>query len=211
VIVNDAIAAARSSAGDGDARVVSGSSAAESQEALMWEQSSQLARRGNCKVCLTPLLMDYEWFEPNTIWLQDCYVITGSSESCGEGGASQNSQCAQTKVIVEDFYHTSTDSKTGSTSKGKVDFDVCWDSRNDACTLVVEKAAVSDMGGPAKLDSDGSSTTASECDDELQSESGGPDHKTKSDTESGVITRRGIELINFEHFELDAGKRTLVN
>ena len=28
-----------------------------------------IVRRARCAVCNTSLVMDYEWFEPNTIWL----------------------------------------------------------------------------------------------------------------------------------------------
>lgn len=35
---------------------------------LVWRHSSEFARRGRCRECDTSLVMDYEWFEPNTIW-----------------------------------------------------------------------------------------------------------------------------------------------
>ena len=37
--------------------------------AVEWRQSSEFARRGRCGECQTSLVMDYEWFEPNTVWL----------------------------------------------------------------------------------------------------------------------------------------------
>ena len=43
--------------------------ACETQPTLIFRNSSEIARRGSCSVCDTSLLMDYEWFEPNTLWL----------------------------------------------------------------------------------------------------------------------------------------------
>merc|ERR1712142_618762 len=36
---------------------------------LVYRNSSDFARRGRCSLCETALVMDYEWFEPETIWL----------------------------------------------------------------------------------------------------------------------------------------------
>ena len=36
---------------------------------LVWRSSSKVARRGWCRECSTSLVMDYEWLEPNTVWL----------------------------------------------------------------------------------------------------------------------------------------------
>jgi len=72
---------------------------------LEYRESSDLARRGKCSLCNTFLIMDYEWFEPKTVWLVNpLWIKPGSTEL-------QN---------VEFVYND-----------GKADFDVCWSSRND--------------------------------------------------------------------------------
>jgi len=37
--------------------------------AFVWTDSSVLGRRACCRACGTPLAMDYEYLEPNTLWL----------------------------------------------------------------------------------------------------------------------------------------------
>jgi len=60
--------------------------------------------------------MDYEWFEPNTIWL------VRPTWNKGEGE----------KVVVETAFNG-----------GLADLDVCWNSRADPCS---EKTKVSYLG-----------------------------------------------------------------
>jgi len=74
---------------------------------LVWRQSSEFARRARCVVCSTSLVMDYEWFEPNTIWLV-------RPTWTKEGGK---------KVDVEKAFNG-----------GLADMDVCWNSRGDPCS-----------------------------------------------------------------------------
>ena len=49
--------------------ITSADSKGESHPTLIFRNSSEIARRGACSLCDTSLLMDYEWFEPNTLWL----------------------------------------------------------------------------------------------------------------------------------------------
>jgi len=37
--------------------------------AFVWTDSPVLGRRASCNICGTPLAMDYQYFEPNTLWL----------------------------------------------------------------------------------------------------------------------------------------------
>ncbi len=64
--------------------------------------------------------MDYEWFEPETIWLQNPMYI--HPDSNGE-------------VECEFAFN-----------KGNADFDVCWPSRNDPCTSTTCKVSYLDKG-----------------------------------------------------------------
>ena len=50
-------------------RVVVTRPAQEAENLLMWWNSSEFARRGRCRGCGTSLVMDFQWFEPNTVWL----------------------------------------------------------------------------------------------------------------------------------------------
>ena len=36
---------------------------------MVFRDSSEMARRGKCKLCGTFLVLDYEWFEPHTVCL----------------------------------------------------------------------------------------------------------------------------------------------
>ena len=84
---------------------------------LVYRNSSDFARRGRCVLCNTPLVMDYEWFEPETIWLQNPqWVPEGKDDS----------------QPVEFAFNS-----------GKADFDVCWNSRVDPITSL---ATVSYLG-----------------------------------------------------------------
>ena len=50
-------------------RVVVTRPAQEAENLLLWWNSSEFARRGRCRECGTSLVMDFQWFEPNTVWL----------------------------------------------------------------------------------------------------------------------------------------------
>ena len=41
----------------------------KAEELLVFRESSEMARRGKCKLCGTFLVLDYEWFEPHTVCL----------------------------------------------------------------------------------------------------------------------------------------------
>merc|ERR1712126_683377 len=74
----------------------------------VYRNSSDFARRGRCRLCNTALVMDYEWFEPETVWLTNPQWIPGDK----------------------------TDSHTVefAFNGGLADFDVCWNSRIDPIT-----------------------------------------------------------------------------
>ena len=75
---------------------------------LVYRNSSDFARRGRCGLCNTSLVMDYEWFEPETIWLVN----------------PQWTPANQTDSKVVEF----------AFNDGKADIDVCWNSRVDPIT-----------------------------------------------------------------------------
>ena len=85
----------------------------ERGDVLVFRNSSDFARRGRCDLCNTPLVMDYEWFVPETILLVNPQWIYE-----GEDG----------KEVVEQI------EKEFSMNGGLADLDVCWNSRNDPCS-----------------------------------------------------------------------------
>ena len=104
-------------------------SGAESQAAtLIFRNSSDIARRGSCSICGTSLLMDYEWFEPNTIWLVNP-VWLGLNVA---------------ELVIDPLVDSSTTKKNAEVSEvpgevlvefsyngGKADLDVCWGHRQN--------------------------------------------------------------------------------
>jgi|AACY02.10.fsa_nt_gi hypothetical protein len=108
------------------------------EKIFTFRNSSDFARRGRCELCSTALVMDYEWFEPNTVWLVRpvwqkvkvlmdlkcsgrfllCFVFPSHPITQGENGE---------KLDVEHLYN-----------KGKADIDVCWNSRGDPCKMVTK-------------------------------------------------------------------------
>ena len=96
----------------------------DAKNAIVFRNSSDFARRGMCDLCKSYLVMDYEWFEPQTIWLQNPMYI--HPDSNGE-------------VECEFAFN-----------KGKADFDVCWPSRNDPCTSTTCKVSYLDKGAAEK-------------------------------------------------------------
>ena len=71
-------------------------------------------------VCDTSLIMDYEWFEPNTIWLGRPTWIKVSH-------------------IIIDIAHTNAQGEEHfdvekAFNGGLADIDVCWNSRGDPCS-----------------------------------------------------------------------------
>ena len=97
------------------------------EEVLVFRNSSDFARRGMCKYCQTYLVMDYEWFEPNTVWLTN--PVWQRPLQKVEG------------LKVEFAFNN-----------GKADFDVCWPSRNDPCTSLTCKVSYLDKGAGEKRD-----------------------------------------------------------
>eukprot|EP00966_Prymnesium_polylepis_P005543 127056-Prymnesium_polylepis.2 len=67
----------RSTAHSRDACVLGGT---KGRVALVWQRTSEFVRRGRCGECGTALLYDNEWFEPNTLWLQNAKVVTATGE-----------------------------------------------------------------------------------------------------------------------------------
>ena len=78
------------------------------------------------QLCSTALVMDYEWFEPNTVWL----VRPVWQEVCSDGpfknyifiSIPKTEDCE--KLEVEHMFND-----------GKADIDVCWNSRGDPCKV----------------------------------------------------------------------------
>ena len=93
---------------------------------LVFRNSSDFARRGMCGICASYLVMDYEWFEPETIWLQNPVWTNPENDE---------------DVKVEFAFNG-----------GKADFDVCWPSRNDPCTSMTCKVSYLDKGAGEKRD-----------------------------------------------------------
>jgi len=94
---------------------------------LVYRNSSDFARRGMCSICQTYLIMDYEWFEPSTIWLQKPVWINPEKDN---------------EEIEAEF----------AFNDGKADFDVCWPSRNDPCISLTCKVSYLDKGAGEKRD-----------------------------------------------------------
>ena len=94
---------------------------------LVYRNSSDFARRGMCSICQTYLIMDYEWFEPSTVWLQKPVWINPIKKN--------------EEVKVEFAFND-----------GKADFDVCWPSRNDPCISLTCKVSYLDNDAAEKRD-----------------------------------------------------------
>jgi len=90
---------------------------AKEEDVLVFRNSSDFARRGRCVLCNSPLLMDYEWFEPETVWLTNPQWIYK-----GKDGHEVVEQ------IEKEFY----------LNGGLADIDVCWNSRLDPCTAITK-------------------------------------------------------------------------
>ena len=87
-----------------------GSDTDASKSVFEFQESSYFARRGYCSLCRTYILMDYEWFEPSTLWLQNpVWHSAGAPEKC--------------PTNVELMYND-----------GRADFDMCWSSRYTPCS-----------------------------------------------------------------------------
>ena len=93
---------------------------------LVFRNSSDFARRGMCGICKSYLVMDYEWFEPETVWLQNPVWTNPQNDE---------------EVNVEFAFNG-----------GKADFDVCWPSRNDPCTSTTCKVSYLDKDAGEKRD-----------------------------------------------------------
>jgi len=100
--------------------VVNTEIAKDHRKILVFRNSSKFARRGRCGLCNSTLVMDYEWFEPQTVWLV-------------------SPQWTHPK-------HIDSQEVEFSFNNGKADFDVCWNSRADPCT---DTATVSYLGKEA--------------------------------------------------------------
>ena len=96
---------------------------------LEYRNSSDFARRGMCSICQTYLIMDYEWFEPSTVWLQKPVWINPTKDN--------------EELKVEFAFN-----------EGKADFDVCWPSRNDPCVSLTCKVSYLDKDAGEKRDLD---------------------------------------------------------
>ena len=86
---------------------------------LVYRNSSDFARRGMCNLCQTYLIMDYEWFEPETVWLQKPIWRNPTKDN--------------EELKVEFAFND-----------GKADYDVCWPSRNDPCNSLTCKVSYLD-------------------------------------------------------------------
>ena len=71
--------------------------------------------------------MDYEWFEPSTIWLQKPVWMKPEKDN---------------EEIKAEF----------AFNEGKADFDVCWPSRNDPCISLTCKVSYLDKDAGEKRD-----------------------------------------------------------
>ena len=80
------------------------------------------------QLCDTSLVMDYEWFEPSTVWLvRPVWQVTAPS-LLSHSLTFIFHQGEQTeKIEVEHMFNN-----------GKADIDVCWNSRADACKSVTK-------------------------------------------------------------------------
>ena len=96
------------------------------KQIFIYRNSSDFARRGMCGLCQTYLIMDYEWFEPETVWLQKPVWTNPINEE---------------EVKVEFAFNN-----------GKADFDVCWPSRNDPCTSLTCQVSYLDKDANEKRD-----------------------------------------------------------
>ena len=82
-----------------------------------------IVRRARCAVCSTSLVMDYEWFEPNTIWLVRPTWTKVSCQNLLQSCADKIPKEGGKKVDVEKAFNG-----------GLADMDVCWNSRGDPCS-----------------------------------------------------------------------------
>lgn len=85
----------------------------DQKETFTFRNSSYIARRGRCALCNTALVMDYEWYEPNTLWLTNPTWSYNGEE---------------VEQLVEFVFN-----------EGLADYDADWDSRCIPITEVVQE------------------------------------------------------------------------
>jgi hypothetical protein len=92
-------------------------------ENVAWTDSSFFSRRARCVHCNSVLMMDYEFFEPNTVWLGNPSIVIRDN----------NTGSVVRSVPIQEYE-----------DGGLVDADVCWDSRN---VPVAKDGLLTDFGG----------------------------------------------------------------
>mmetsp|Transcript_20343 Transcript_20343/g.37746 ORF Transcript_20343/g.37746 Transcript_20343/m.37746 type:complete len:302 (+) Transcript_20343:28-933(+) len=104
---------------------------------IAWTTSSFFSRRGRCAHCNSVLMMDYEYFEPNTVWLGNPSIAIRDDST----GAVVES------VPIQQY-------ELG----GLVDADVCWGSRD---VPMPKDGLLTDFGGFFDKSSGGELTSES--------------------------------------------------
>ena len=96
---------------------------------LVWRHSSEFARRGRCRECDTSMVMDYEWFEPNTIWpVRPSWVKVSGLDRLSFPIMLFSWQVQEEETVMAE----------NAFNNGKADIDVCWNSRGDPCTATTK-------------------------------------------------------------------------
>ena len=90
-------------------------------------------RRARCAACDTSLIMDYEWFEPNTIWLVRPTWIKVNDQKISNSLYNKMPKGEGEKVDVEKAFNG-----------GLADLDVCWNSRSDPCSEKTKYDCIAD-------------------------------------------------------------------
>ena len=154
---------------------------AESQATLIFRNSSDIARRGSCSICGTSLLMDYEWFEPNTIWLVNPVWlglnVAELVDPLVDSSTKKNEVSEVPEEVPVEFFYNG----------GKADLDVCWGHRQNAVNSTSGADAYS-LGVVVKKPTD--------------------DYQDLSENNDASMMPRGVlqcDDLDFTNFYLDVG------
>lgn len=161
---------------------------------VAWTDSSFFSRRARCVHCDSVLMMDYEYFEPNTVWLGNPSIVIRDDKT----------QAILESVPIQEYEEG-----------GLVDADVCWNSRD---VPVPKDGMLSDFGGFFKENKSAETCTVSATQQKRRSDenvepllqgSGAQEKNISKATEYAYQPQRGKaqwEDIDWRGYLIDSGK-----